>query len=173
MAAWIWTYAPAFALDFHSPGLIFSTFVILSILLNLLAVQRGGTMALNRAELILVYAMLLIVSALCTMGLGEQILPLISSIFYFASPENKWTEHLLPHLPSRIMVDDGNKNQAFYEGLATSGGSIPYDAWLGPMAWWAVFLLALYVTMVAIAVILRRQWMGARTPGLSPGPGRP
>ena len=69
-------------------------------------------MALNRADLILVYVMLLIVAAVCTMGLGEQILPMISAVFYYASPQNKWAEKLFPHMPGRAMVDDGDNDIA-------------------------------------------------------------
>ena len=50
-------------------------------------------------------------------------------------------------------------NSSFFEGIAPGTGAIPYAAWAEPLAWWAIFLIALYVAMVSIAVILRRQWM--------------
>ena len=157
---WLYSYWPLTDLDPYSPGLIFSTFLLLSAALNLPVALRGYSLALNRSELILVYAMLLIVSALCTMGLSEQILPMITAIFYFASPQNKWAEKLFPHLPERqIMVNDGMDNKLFYEGLSKAGGGIPYESWVEPLFWWGLFLLALYVSMISIAVILRRQWV--------------
>jgi hypothetical protein len=158
-ALWGWVYWPLDALDWYSPGLHFSTFVLVSSWVNLLVVARGGSMALNRADLILVYVMLLIVAAVCTMGLGEQILPMISAVFYYASPQNKWAEKLFPHMPGRAMVDDGDNNRLFYEGLETVDQAIPYGAWVEPLLWWGVFLLALYLTMISVAVVLRRQWM--------------
>ena len=158
-ALWLWGHWPLDGLDPYSPGLLFSSFVLVSALLNLLAVAGGRGLALNRPDLILVYVMLLIVAAVCTMGLGEQILPLISAVFYYASPQNKWAEKLLPHVPRQAMVDDGDNNRLFYEGLETAGQQIPYGAWVEPLAWWGVFLLTLYVTMISVAVVLRRQWM--------------
>lgn len=146
-------------LDPFAPGFFFATFILVSSLLNAVCVSSGRSLVLNRAELILVYVMLLIVAAVCTMGLSEQILPMITAVFYFASPENKWREVLFPHFSARpILVDDGRDNKSFYEGL-TPGEAIPYAAWVEPLCWWAVFLLALYVTMVSVAVIVRRQWM--------------
>ena len=147
-------------LDPFAPGFFFATFIVASSLLNMVLVSFGRSLVLNRAELILVYVMLLIVSALCTMGLSEQILPMITPrCFYFASPENKWKEELFPHFSAReVLVNDGSDSKTFYEGLAP-GEAIPYAAWAEPLCWWAVFLLALYVTMVSIAVIVRRQWM--------------
>ena len=86
--------------------------------------------------------------------------PIITAIFYFASPENQWVEKLFPHFPDRnILVNDGNGNKMLYEGVAKAGQSIPYADWVEPLIWWCIFLLALYMAMVSIAVILRRQWM--------------
>ena len=145
-------------LNFASPSLLFNLFLVSSILINLPLVWRGLSLALNRAELVLVYVMLLVVSALCTMGMSQQLLPGITALFYYASPENKWLEKLVPHLPPhRILVNDGQENKVFYEGAA--GLEIDYSAWVEPLCWWGVFLLALYVVMVSAAVILRRQWM--------------
>ena len=157
---WLYSYWPLDSLDPYSPGLIFSSFLLLSAVINLPLVWTGRSLALNRSELILVYVMLLIVSALCTMGLGEQILPMITAIFYFASPQNKWAEKLFPHFPRHgVLVEDGTGNKLFYEGLPSQDSSIPYEAWIEPLIWWGIFLLALYIAMVSIAVILRRQWM--------------
>ena len=158
--AWLVVYRPVIPdLDFYSPALMMATFLVLTTWVNVPVVLRGGSLALNRSELVLVYAMLLIVSALCTMGLGEQILPVITAIFYFASPENQWAEKLFPHLPERAMVNDGTDSRLFYEGLSGPEDLVPYEAWVEPLMWWGVFLLALYVMMVSVAVIVRRQWM--------------
>ncbi|MBT3342937.1 MAG: hypothetical protein HN712_00125 [Gemmatimonadetes bacterium] len=151
---------PVTAVDLGSPAIFLGLFLLASAWMNVAATIRGTSLALNRSELVLVYAMLLIVSALCTMGLSEQILPIITAIFYFASPQNHWAERLFPHLPSRLLVDDGTGSRLFYEGVAAgSGDQIPYASWVEPLCWWAIFLLALYMTMVSIAVIVRRQWM--------------
>ncbi|MEE2659113.1 MAG: DUF6785 family protein [Candidatus Latescibacterota bacterium] len=157
-AAWIFAYWPFDHFDLYSPGLLFSTFVVATAWFNLVAVSSDRTFALNRSELVLVYAMLLIVSAICTMGLAEQILPIITAIFYFASPQNLWAERLFPYLPGALVVDDGNGSQLFFEGLGPED-QIPYGSWVEPLMWWALFLVSLYVTMVCVAVILRRQWM--------------
>ena len=159
VGAFLAYYWPLDDLDPHAPGLIFSSFIVTSSLINLPVVWSGRSLALNRSELVLVYVMLLVVSALCTMGMSQQLLPSLTALFYYASPQNKWVEKLFPQFPEqRIMVDDGNGNKAFYEGTERVG-EIPYEAWVEPLLWWTVFLLALYMVMVAVAVILRRQWM--------------
>ncbi len=146
------------AVDWYSPGFWLGAFLALSSLWNVPVVQRGGTLALNRAELVLVYAMLLVVSALCTMGLTQQLLPALTGIFYYASPANQWAEKLFPLFPAqRILVEDGTGNRGFYEGGALA--DIPYATWVEPLCWWGLLLLSLYGAMVSTAVILRRQWV--------------
>ena len=148
-------YLPQPQIDLFKPGLWFASFLVASVLLNAILVWHGGSLALDRADLVLVYIMLLMVSALCTMGMSQQLLPILAAFAYYGTPQNQWQEKLGPLLPEHaILVDDGEDNRAFFEG-----GEIPYGAWAEPLLWWAVFLIALYATMVAAAVILRRQWM--------------
>ena len=158
VAAYLSFYWPLNDLDPHSPGLQFSTFLVASTLLNVALTRRGKSLALNRSELVLVYVMLLIVSALCTAGMSQRLLPTLATLFYYASPENQWLDRLLPHVSPRILVNDGNDNRAFFEGGDSSEWLI-YQAWIEPLCWWAVFLLALYICMISIVVILRRQWV--------------
>ena len=153
-------YLPQPKVDFLKPGLWFASFLVASAALNVGLVLRGGTLALGRADLVLVYIMLLMVSALCSMGMSQQLLPILAAFFYYATPANKWEEKLHQLFPQHaILVDDGADNSSFFEGIAPGTGAIPYAAWAEPLAWWAIFLIALYVAMVSIAVILRRQWM--------------
>ncbi|HRU05295.1 MAG TPA: hypothetical protein P5137_05920, partial [Candidatus Brocadiia bacterium] len=39
------------------------------------------------------------------------------------------------------------------------GGSIPWGPWLGPIAFWGGFFVALSVMLVCLAALLRRQWV--------------
>ncbi len=160
LSLFVYAYDGLSAWDPHSPGSYFFLFVLLLALGNLAKCAREGEgIALNRAELIVVYAMLLIVSALCTMGLSEQFLPMITAIFYFATPENKWQEKLFPVMgDSPALVNDGRDNRMFYEGIE-QGSELPWEHWIEPLCWWGVFFLGLYMSMVCVAVILRRQWM--------------
>ena len=153
------TYYGLNEVDTLRPGLWLASFLLASALLNVPLAFRGMTLALNRADLVLVYVMLLVVSALCTMGMSQQLLPIISALAYYATPENKWAEKLVPLMPDRrILVDDGADNQSFYEGLGPHA-SVPWEAWMEPLFWWSILLMSLYVAMISAAVILRRQWM--------------
>ena len=158
-AAWLVHFAPYDEVVLHSPGVLFGSFIVVAFTANAVLAISGRNMALNRSELIVVYIMLVVVASLSTMGLCETILPAISGFFYYASPENKWAELLIPHLPPEIVVNDGNNNTDFFEGMGKVKLLIPWTVWLRPMGMWMIFLISLYVTMVCTVVILRRQWM--------------
>ena len=58
-------------------------------------------------------------------------------------------------LPRWILVDDAQAVTDFYEG----GATIPWEHWLPPLAAWFAFYMALYLTLLCISAILRRQWV--------------
>ncbi|MBT3344167.1 MAG: hypothetical protein HOH74_26915 [Gemmatimonadetes bacterium] len=156
---WLVHFYPYSTLVLHSPGVLFGSFLVVAFTANAVLALSGRNMALNRSELIVVYIMLVVVASLATMGLCETILPAISGFFYYANPENKWEELLIPHLPPQIVVNDGASNTTFFEGFGTANFTIPWSVWLRPMGMWGIFLIGLYLAMVCTVVILRRQWM--------------
>lgn len=142
----------------YDPGILLSVFAVVAIACNTVLATTGRTLALNRSDLIVVYIMLIVVASVATMGLCEALLPSLAGFFYYATPENHWQTLLFPHLPMEVLVNDGDENRLFFEGSGV-GSTVPWAVWLRPLALWGIFLVALYTTMISLAVILRRQWM--------------
>ena len=151
-------FASVETLQPYSPGLLFSGFIVGVLALHVVLCAMGKTLALNRSELIVVYIMLMVVSSLAT-SLCEALLPVMAGVFYYADPTNDWATVLFPHLPADLVVNDGQHNQHFFEGLPGPEHAVPYQIWIRPLLMWSVFLLAMYAAMICIPVILRRQWV--------------
>jgi len=151
-------HGSSMAID-HMPvaaiSLFFTLLVILHVLVRLL---RRRPLGLDSDELLVVYIMSFVACSVTTMGFGSQILPILAAPQYYATPQNQWAETVLPHAKSWIMPQDEEAIRGFFEGLAP-GAPIPWRAWLRPLACWIPFILALYVVMICIPVIMRRQWM--------------
>lgn len=114
--------------------------------------------ALKRAELVVIYAMMMVACALPTTGLVAYHLPIMVHSLYFATPENDWIHLIHPHI-ARWMAPQGPEAiKYFFEGLP-SGETIPWGAWVIPLACWGLFFAALYLVMVSTTVILRKQWI--------------
>ena len=97
-----------------------------------------------------------------TMGLVGYLVPNIPAPYYFATPSNRWQAKLWPHLAGWMSpLDRGGGTSAiekFYVGLKP-GESIPWGPWVKPLLLWSVFLGALYLCMVSIVTLVRKQWV--------------
>ena len=113
---------------------------------------------LTPAELTQVYVMWIVGAAVTASGLVSPLLPQITSLVYYASPENNWAEAILPLVPDwAIPSKDVELLRDFYEGR--SDGVVPWGLWLAPLLHWAPLILSLHVAMIATVVILRKQWI--------------
>lgn len=146
------------ALDFGSPTALVALFAVV-MLLNPLLRWLPGVGRLSRADVALVYIMALLAAALPSMGLTGFFLTYLTGAQYYATPENDWAGLFLQHVPDWMLVADPVAIRRFYEGNPQGAGGIPWEAWLGPLLCWGVFLVVLYAVMIAVMVVLRRQWM--------------
>jgi hypothetical protein len=141
-----------------NPGAIFLFVVLVGVVnVGLRAMRRG--LALDKGELAVVYIMLLVANTLPARGFAALVMPIATGALYYASPENDWANKILPFLPDWATVHDEQAVRDYYEGVGQSGAVVPWDAWAAPVAYWLVFAVALYLLMIAVAVILRRQWV--------------
>ena len=146
-----------FALDFSTAGAIFLFFLFA------LFIQTGlklihSRLAFSPQEMAVVYIMAIIGCAIPTMGLTEYLLPIVTGVIYYATPENNWAELVHPHVPSWLLPADYAAIKYFYEGLP-QGTPVPWDAWVTPLLAWIPLILCIYLAMICIAVILRRPWI--------------
>ncbi|MDP6017165.1 MAG: hypothetical protein QGI32_13795 [Candidatus Latescibacteria bacterium] len=143
---------------FNTPAAIILFFCLVLFGNSAIGLLRRSWM-LQRAELALIYIMWIVATAIPEWGLSAFLLPDITSLIYYATPENAWNEHLLPIVPEWMIPDhEFTAVRNFYEG-APAGQGIPWSLWIRPLAYWLPFILSLYVAMITIMVILRRQWM--------------
>ena len=141
-----------------SPGMIFSSFILVLSLGNFLSTLWRRSAALNRRELLVVYVMMIVASAIPEMGLAEELLPIIAGAFYYATPENQWAELFHPYIKDWLVVRDSEAIQQFFEG-APKGQPLPWGAWREPLMYWLPFLIVLSFVMICLMVMVRRQWM--------------
>lgn len=143
--------------DFITAGAIFLFFLVAGAGNTLVRWVRP-TWSLDRGELVVVYTMMVVASAIPTWGLMSNLLPILPGAYYYATPENNWAQLIQPYLPAWVAPQDPVAIKQFYEG-APQGTPIPWDAWAAPLAAWTVLVLAVYAVMVSMVAIIRRQWI--------------
>ena len=143
--------------DFSTPGAFFLFFLLVGVL-NLILKTISPSLALDRGELLLIYSMMLIASAITTCGLSEYLLPIVTSWHYFATPENRWAELFHHNIKEFMVPHDPLAIKYFYEGLP-AGTGIPWSVWVVPVLMWSGLVLVIYFAMICVSVIFRRQWV--------------
>ena len=138
-----------------TPGAIF-LFFLLVLIVNVALRLIHPRLALKRGELAVVYFLILLGNTLTGRAFSGMILPVITGAYYYATPENNWAELVQPHMPSFAIPQGPENIRGFYEGTA---GTVPWDAWLLPLFHWLGFGLMLFLAMVCLMVIVRRQWV--------------
>ena len=140
-----------------TPVAIFTFFLLVAIV-NVILGAIYRPLALTVPELAVSYVPMLVAATIVSRGWTGYLLPIITSAYYYATPENNWAELIHPYTPKWIMVQDREAIWKFYEG-APRGEGIPWEAWAGPLFYWTVFGLAMFFVMICISVILRKQWV--------------
>ncbi len=129
---------------------------LLVILVNALLYKWRPRASLRADELALIFIMALVSN--CTpLFLMFFFLSAIASPLYYASPENRWGELLIPYLKPWLFVSDKLVVRWFYEGVPP-GMPLIAGPWLLPLLIWFPFLLAVQVSSYALVSIFRKQW---------------
>jgi len=110
---------------------------------------------LGQADVLLIYVFLCIGVTCTSVGVVRFLLPSLTAAQYFAAPDNDLAL-LSSHIPSWIAPHDPAAVRGMYEGA--DGEMIPWRAWAVPLISWAVFLLAVFVSMLGIMTLFRRRW---------------
>ena len=144
-------------LDYSTPAAVFLFFLFLVLvnpLLNLLRRQWR----FSPAELVTVYIMGAVACTLPTIGLVCVLIPHISAGLYYSAPENNWAQQVTPYIQPWLQVGDEEAVKYFYEGLPR-GKALPWAAWIEPLAAWMVLFVAFFGAMIAIVILVRKQWI--------------
>lgn len=151
----------------HFPLAPFFIFAWLMVLIAATARILRRPPLLTGLELLCSWAIMVVVSGIPYTGLLRTFLVNITSPFQFATTGNRWDEVLHPIMPKELYPQDPAAVETLWNGLDRAYdmgwweilSNIPWQAWITPLSWWAVFILLSYLTMLCTVNILSRQWI--------------
>lgn len=156
------------------PMAAFGILILLAVPLNaLLHRVRAGIPPFSAAELITIWALMMVASGIPGSGLLRMVVPQAAGYRYGATPENKWEERLGPHLRPYMVVDDKEAATEFFTGMSDAPpvpwvpsnwsiadwNAIPWGAWLRPAIGYGVLTLGVFLGYICLASIIRKQWV--------------
>ena len=135
-------------------------FVLLMLtLLNLLVKRFVPSAALSQAELLTLYVMLSISSAISGHDQLIGLPPALGHPVLVRYPENEWEVLFFRHIPRWLSVSDKSVLRGYYQGESSFYFAANLRAWLGPFVWWSLFYFTAFFIILCINSILRRQWI--------------
>ena len=142
----------------HFPiGAMFLLLFFLLCLNPLLKSIRHSWM-LREGELVTIWCMMIVSIGIPTVGLARWLFPILVGFRYFATPENDWNTLFKPYFPDWLAPVDQQAVRFFYEKLP-AGMPVPYGAWIKPLLFWMGVIGGLWLMMIALSALFRRQWI--------------
>ena len=141
--------------DFITAGAVFCLLFVIGILNPILKVFKHP---FSRRELILIYSMMIAASPVPCWALMFYLIPITSGLYYYATPENEWSELIHPYIKPFLAPQSKKAVIDFFEG-ADSGSSMLWKPWIIPFISWFIFIMVLYFVMICMMVIMRKQWV--------------
>ena len=136
-----------------------AVFILLLLVgLNVLIRRIAPKFVFSQGELLTIYIMINISSALAGHDMIQVLVPEMTHPFYFATPENKWAALFLDKIPNWLSVRDKDAMNGFYQGASTLYTKEHLLAWATPVAMWTFFIVVLLFVMLCLTVLLRKQW---------------
>ncbi|MFB3882829.1 MAG: DUF6785 family protein [Armatimonadota bacterium] len=116
--------------------------------------------AFSAGEMLTIYVLLAISTSFgcVTWSLLTPLAGTISYPFWFATPENRWSEMLWPVLPDWLTVRTTDILEGYYVGGSSLYSMQVVRAWIGPVLWWTSFATALFWVTLCLNSIVRRRW---------------
>ena len=121
-----------------SLALLFNVLFTLLVLiaLNTLLRRIRPTFAFSQTELLTIYAMLCQASVFAGRDMLQVLVPIMGNGFWYATPENEWSQLFHQHLPEWLVVGDLEILSGFYKGESTFYLQSHIQAWLLPALIW-------------------------------------
>ena len=132
---------------------VFTLFVV--VLVNGVLTRAAPRWALSPAEMLTVYVMVALASAMSGHDMMQILVSLMAYPFHFARPEYALFERFLPRW---LILRDHRALADFYSGHSTLYTVAHLRAWAVPVLAWMGFIAALLLVMLCINSIVRRQW---------------
>lgn len=114
-------------------------------------------LALERRQILLVFSMVCVGSALSGQFMLRAFLPHLGVLHYWPTHANSALQRWVEFFPVWYAPTDLEAWRQYYEG--SWGAGVPWDLWIAPVFRWSLFFIALFVTVAGLMGLLQRQWI--------------
>lgn len=127
-------------------------------LANMLVRRRSERAALTRLELLCVYCMVSVGSAVMSCDMQSILITQLPYPAYYLDTPEKWRDLIPGAVPEWLLVTDRSAVTGFFRGNSSFWRPEHVSAWLKPIIVWTAFLWVLVLTMQSMCALLRKAW---------------
>ena len=127
--------------------------------INTLLRRKLPALAFSQAEMLVVYIMVAISTALGGHDMIPGLVAMMAYPYQFADNSNLWEQTFFSHLPNWAIVTNREALKPLFEGNSSLYAHGHLSTWIGPVMWWMLFIAALAAVMMCINTIVRKQWI--------------
>lgn len=111
----------------------------------------------SRGQILLIYVMLTTSTILSGSYHIRAFLPHLVALQYHERPGGAFAgTKYSDYLPNWLAPHDTKIVEDYYNGSAD--GSVPWGAWLGPLCWWSLFLIAIFLGTYCLMRLVEKKW---------------
>lgn len=140
----------------HFPIVAVFLLTVLVLCVNVFLKKAPFCSPLTTSELVTIWCMMIVSASLPTLGLAAYMIPTLVGLTYYATPENDWVSLFHHYLPDWLIPRGDRLVQGFFEG---QNANVPWVDWVLPLFFWSIFTFILWIMMMCLSTILRRQWV--------------
>ena len=117
--------------------------------------------ALRPAELIVIYVMLCIASAIDSIDFMDVLVPMITHVHRYndITAGRPYGDEIIPYIPEAFTLSDPDAVVAWHESDPGFFSTETLRAWLPPVALWSGFIFVFLWVMLCLAALLRDKWI--------------
>jgi hypothetical protein len=128
-------------------------------ILNWPILRFARRLALQRFELVLLYAMLCMGTCAAGYGFVQILINQMAAPFYYASASNGWQDKIWPFIPTWLAPRSPAVLHGFFHGNATLYTPDVLRAWSIPVLAWGAFIFAIFWVLMCLLTLFRRAWV--------------
>ena len=142
-------------------SLFYNVIIILLLLVsaNFILKLISPSLPLKEGELLTVYVMLSVSTAMSGHDMMQTVVPALTHGFWYATPENDWKSLFWRYIPDWLAMSDERELRIYYLGETSFYSMAQIRHWVKPVLFWTSFFTVLVIGMVCINTILRRRWI--------------
>ncbi|MGQ9733002.1 MAG: DUF6785 family protein [Candidatus Zipacnadales bacterium] len=143
---------------------LFANVIFILVWLSVLNAALHGVKpewALRRNELLVIYVMLCIASAVDAIDCLDVLFPMLTHLHRYNDPlaGRPYDREIMPYVPEAFVVSNAEAVRAWHEGGEGFWTLQTVNAWMRPLLLWGAFLCVMLWVMLCLAELMRTKWI--------------